>query len=59
MPAAVPGGYYGPTGMGEIKGATGDARPPRQALDRDVARRLWTVSEQLTGTAFPVLAAAA
>ncbi len=59
MPDAVPGGYYGPTGMGEIRGVTGVAKPPRQALDRDVARRLWAVSEDLAGVRFPALASAA
>ena len=46
---AKPGGYYGPTGAGEFKGPVGDAEIGRQALDREAARRLWDVSEELTG----------
>ncbi len=52
-PAARAAGYYGPAGVLELVGPTGDARPPRKARDIEVARRLWTVSEQLTGTRLP------
>lgn len=58
-PEARPGGYYGPDGFAEMKGQVTDAKPPHQALDLAVARRLWDVSEQLTGLRFPALARAA
>jgi len=58
-PAAKPGGYYGPKGFMEIRGLPGEADAPSQSLDRDVARRLWEVSEELSGVRFPERAAAA
>ncbi|AQR63459.1 short chain dehydrogenase [Brevundimonas sp. LM2] len=48
-PSARGGGYYGPHGMGEVRGWPAPARVPPAAEDRAVARRLWEVSEQLTG----------
>lgn len=51
-PEAKPGGYYGPDGMGEIGGHPGVARVPPRGLDREVSRRLWEVSEDLTGLRF-------
>ena len=48
-PQAIAGGYYGPTGLQELKGAVGLARIMPQARDRDVAARLWQASEALTG----------
>jgi NAD(P)-dependent dehydrogenase (short-subunit alcohol dehydrogenase family) len=55
-PAARPGGYYGPQGWLEIRGLPGAATPPAHALDHNVARRLWGVSEELSGVRFPALA---
>jgi NAD(P)-dependent dehydrogenase (short-subunit alcohol dehydrogenase family) len=52
-PAAAPGGYYGPNGFQEMKGEPGPAHVPKQALDPEVAARLWRLSEQLTGVAYP------
>ena len=52
-PDAKSGGYYGPTGFGEIKGPPGPARVMPQARDAAAAGRLWAVSESLTGVAFP------
>ena len=49
MPNVTPGGYYGPQGLGETRGRPGVARIDPAALDADVARQLWTASEQLTG----------
>lgn len=48
-PQAQPGGYYGPSGFKEMKGAPKPARVPRQAEDLATAARLWQVSEELTG----------
>lgn len=51
--------YFGPSQMMEMKGPPKPARFPRRAKDDDVARRLWTVSEQLTGVTYALLKAAA
>ncbi len=51
-PSASGGGYYGPTGLGETRGAPGASRIFPQALDPATASRLWTLSEQLTGVRF-------
>ncbi len=48
-PDAVTGGYYGPNGFQELKGAVAPAKVMPQARDQAVARKLWQVSEQLTG----------
>jgi NAD(P)-dependent dehydrogenase (short-subunit alcohol dehydrogenase family) len=45
--------YYGPQGLGELKGPAGHARIAKPALDRHVAARLWEVSATLTGSSFP------
>ncbi|WP_168189900.1 SDR family oxidoreductase [Brevundimonas sp. SGAir0440] len=52
LPDPTPGGYYGPTGFQEMKGPPGVAVIKRQARDTDVAKRLWTESERLTGVAY-------
>ncbi len=48
-PEAEGGVMYGPDGFYEMKGPPHRARILDHALDRDVAARLWEVSEQLTG----------
>ncbi|WP_198320485.1 SDR family NAD(P)-dependent oxidoreductase [Actinosynnema pretiosum] len=53
-PAVLGGQYYGPGGLGEIKGHPKVVRSSPQSHDLDVQRRLWDVSEQLTGVGFPV-----
>ena len=45
--------YYGPTGMREVRGPLGFATVPPAATDAQTATRLWTVSEELSGTRFP------
>ena len=52
-PDAVPGGYYGPKGLMEVRGRVGVATTPKAALDIAVARRLWDTSEELAGVHFP------
>ena len=47
------GEYIGPDGFGELKGYPKVVQPRAQALDETTARRLWEVSEQLTGVSFP------
>lgn len=57
--AAEPGGYYGPNGFYELKGATRAAKIMAQARDLAAASRLWDVSAALTGVSFDTIAAAA
>jgi NAD(P)-dependent dehydrogenase (short-subunit alcohol dehydrogenase family) len=55
--ADVPGNsYVGPSGFMEGRGAPELVGRSKEALDEDVARRLWDVSEQLTGVSFPLTA---
>jgi NAD(P)-dependent dehydrogenase (short-subunit alcohol dehydrogenase family) len=57
-PDAEGGGYYGPKGPGELTGAVAPARVPRQARNTDHARRLWELSERLTGVSYPAIPSA-
>jgi NAD(P)-dependent dehydrogenase (short-subunit alcohol dehydrogenase family) len=55
-PDAVSGGYYGPNGMGEMRGKiVKPASISPAARDGAMAARLWTLSEQMTGTSFSPL----
>jgi NAD(P)-dependent dehydrogenase (short-subunit alcohol dehydrogenase family) len=51
-PAAGGGDYYGPAGFGEFTGPPRRVRSNRRSHDLAVQRRLWTVSEELTGVTF-------
>jgi NAD(P)-dependent dehydrogenase (short-subunit alcohol dehydrogenase family) len=51
-PQARPGAYYGPGGIGELRGAPAPALIMPQARDAVKAARLWDVSEKLTNTSF-------
>lgn len=51
-PEARASGYYGPDGMGEIRGKPAPAKLPARAHDAEVAARLWGISERLTGISF-------
>ena len=53
--AAKGGQYIGPDGLGELKGAPTVVKPRPKALDEGVAKKLWEVSEQLTGVVYPPL----
>lgn len=55
---AVPGAYYGPKGLLEVRGQVGVATTPKAALDVALARRLWDESEKLSGVPFPATARA-
>jgi NAD(P)-dependent dehydrogenase (short-subunit alcohol dehydrogenase family) len=44
-----PGGFYGPGGMMELSGAPAAAYVSARARDEQTARRLWEVSQELTG----------
>lgn len=52
-PDALGGAYYGPTGDEEKRGPLGFATLPPAALNQADADRLWRLSEQLTGVAYP------
>jgi len=47
------GTYIGPDGMGEMKGYPTVVKPRPQALNEADGRRLWEVSEKLTGVVYP------
>jgi NAD(P)-dependent dehydrogenase (short-subunit alcohol dehydrogenase family) len=51
-PRAKPGAYYGPGGIGELRGAPGPALIMPQARKVAEAARLWDLSEKLTETSF-------
>ena len=48
-----PDSYIGPSGFQGLRGAPGPNPRSREARDADAARRLWEISEERTGTAFP------
>lgn len=51
-PQAEGGVYYGPDGRAELSGLPAPARVPEPARDEAACRRLWAVSEDLTGVRF-------
>lgn len=51
-PQAKGATLYGPTGLMEMKGPPGVCKFAPLAHDADVARRLWDISEKLTGVRF-------
>lgn len=52
---SVQGGqYYGPDGLGEQRGHPKLVESSAQSHDAELQRRLWAVSEELTGVTFPV-----
>lgn len=53
-PGVLGGQYYGPGGFFGTRGYPKLAESSRQSHDTAIQRRLWTVSEELTGVAFPV-----
>jgi len=52
-PEAQGGDYYGPAGLGELRGSPRKVRYAKKAHDAQLARRLWQASEFLTGVVFP------
>ena len=54
-PGALGGQYYGPDGLGEQKGYPKLVTSNERSYDIELQRRLWAVSEELTGVTFPVL----
>ena len=53
-PGVEGGQYYGPDGLGEQRGHPKVVSSSAQSHDEDLQRRLWTVSEELTGVTYPV-----
>jgi NAD(P)-dependent dehydrogenase (short-subunit alcohol dehydrogenase family) len=53
-PAVTGAQYYGPAGFLEQRGHPVLVRSSAQSHDEDLQRRLWTVSEELTGVRFGV-----
>jgi len=51
-PDSQSGRYYGPDGIGEIKGTPVEVQPKPHALDPVSAARLWHISEQMTGVEY-------
>lgn len=57
-PGLEGGTLIGPGGIGEQRGHPKPVPPRGRALDEALARRLWNVSEQLTGVRFALPAEA-
>jgi NAD(P)-dependent dehydrogenase (short-subunit alcohol dehydrogenase family) len=53
-PGVLGGQYYGPDGFGELRGYPKIVASSEKSHDVDVQRRLWAVSEELTGVVYPV-----
>jgi NAD(P)-dependent dehydrogenase (short-subunit alcohol dehydrogenase family) len=56
-PGVQSGSYYGPDGPGEFRGHPHLSTPTKAARDALKARRLWELSEELTGVSFSLPAA--
>jgi NAD(P)-dependent dehydrogenase (short-subunit alcohol dehydrogenase family) len=48
------GQYYGPDGFGQVRGYPKVVGSSAQSHDVELQRRLWAVSEELTGVVYPV-----
>lgn len=59
QPALAGGSFIGPDGWFEGRGHPKEVEAAATAYDRDAARRLWDVSEDLTSVRFPLPAAVA
>ena len=53
-PEVEGGQFYGPQGFQEFRGDPGLVKAVPAAHDPETARRLWTVSEELTGVRYPL-----
>jgi len=53
-PGVLGGQYYGPGGLFGARGYPKLAKSSGQSHDTAIQRRLWAVSEELTGVTFPV-----
>jgi NAD(P)-dependent dehydrogenase (short-subunit alcohol dehydrogenase family) len=52
-PEVVGGGYYGPDGLGEMRGHPTRVGSSKLSKDTETAAALWARAEALTGVAFP------
>jgi NAD(P)-dependent dehydrogenase (short-subunit alcohol dehydrogenase family) len=52
LPGARGGQYFGPQGWMELRGPPGPSKIERRALEPDVASKLWSAAERLTGAHF-------
>jgi NAD(P)-dependent dehydrogenase (short-subunit alcohol dehydrogenase family) len=53
-PAVIGGQYYGPDGLGQTRGYPKVVGSSKKSHDTDLQRRLWAVSEELTGVVYPL-----
>jgi NAD(P)-dependent dehydrogenase (short-subunit alcohol dehydrogenase family) len=53
-PSVIGGEYYGPDGLGETRGHPVRVSSSRASHDVAAAARLWSISEELTGTTSPL-----
>ena len=53
-PAVLGGQYYGPDGLGQTRGYPKIVGSSKKSHDAERQRRLWAVSEELTGVTYPV-----
>ncbi len=58
-PGVEGGQFFGPDGFQEFRGAVTEVRAVREARDEQIGRRLWNVSEELTGVQYGLAAATA
>lgn len=54
-PAVIGGQYYGPGGRSEIRGYPKPVASSHESHDQAVQKRLWDISEKLTGVTFPLM----
>ncbi|MGH9193842.1 MAG: oxidoreductase [Acidimicrobiales bacterium] len=52
MPDVIPGEYFGPDGLLQLRGHPTRVGSSAAARDDEAARRLWQLSEELTGVAY-------
>ena len=55
-PGVIGGQYFGPDGFGEQRGYPKVVASSQASHDVAAQKRLWTVSEELTGVTFPTYA---
>jgi NAD(P)-dependent dehydrogenase (short-subunit alcohol dehydrogenase family) len=53
-PGVQGGQYFGPDGVGQLRGYPKVVASSAQSHDAELQRRLWAVSEELTGVVFPL-----
>jgi NAD(P)-dependent dehydrogenase (short-subunit alcohol dehydrogenase family) len=52
-PDVAGGEYFGPNGPGEMRGLPKRVKASSKAYDPEIGARLWRVSEEMTGVAYP------